>query len=201
MSPYKMKRKDYQQNIRALIILFYGLAIATGLEYSIPKILPESGDYKNFTQLFPFVFLSLAIALSDWVMYFTLAAQNKYKNIARVVLDILFPIFIYFLFVLISNVELYIIFFTLYFFLSIIYLLLLKADKETANPPKIILIPNLGFTFSGLILIFILYCNLFSNKLENIISILFSLIVGLIWLCCSFYYLNTKLEETKDKTV
>ncbi len=115
------------KHLRTLITLLYGLALATGLEYAIPEIF-DCGWLQKL-QYAPLAFMAFIVGLSDWVVYHVAVAPYLYKNPGRILLDVVFPIVVYMLFVAASSFELFLDLLMTYSGLSLFYLFLLSREQ------------------------------------------------------------------------
>jgi hypothetical protein len=88
--------EDVQKNLRTLIALMYGLAIATGIEHAIDYYF--ASDHNSNVMISCFTIVAIQLGISDWLLFYGGEGKKTYKNITRLTLDIAFPLLIYLLF-------------------------------------------------------------------------------------------------------
>lgn len=118
----------FRFRIGTLIEIFYGLAIASGIEHAASTLFrgPVPVDWVSF------LLLSIAafdVAIGDWMIYHLIIVKHEYKNVFRLILDIFFPTLIFALFQSATRINLYLFLYLIYFGLVICYVLLLKKEK------------------------------------------------------------------------
>jgi hypothetical protein len=175
-----------------LIDLFYGLALATGLEHTIPKLLsPPKLDEPHV--LLALVILALIMGVSDWVIYHLLVTEVKYHGISRLLLDIIFPILIFVLFMLSNELLYFLICFAGYCALTLLYSL--RYHKEGYEMPTRIWLPMLIYMFIG-ILVIIMLGRKWLDCLDSFeLSWMLLFIVGVPWLRCNFSLVQERLRS------
>ena len=141
----KQKISRFRAYIKTLLGLFYGLAIGHGI-YHVSKML-LCHEKNNWLTILLLSITSFVIAISDWFYLHLTIDKNPYKNIWRLILDILFPTLIFFLFLSTCDIITYLIFYSIYFLLTFIYSWRIIIEK--GKPPSMLF----PFLYDALILI------------------------------------------------
>ena len=130
----KQKISRFRAYIKTLLGLFYGLAIGHGIYHVAPKLLKTS--LKHWWMILLLSITSFVIAISDWFYLHLTIDKNPYKDIWRLILDILFPTLIFFLFLSTYDIITYLIFYSIYFLFTYIYSR--RIFKEGGKLPKML---------------------------------------------------------------
>jgi hypothetical protein len=130
-----------KDRVALLIDLFYGFAIASGLPSGIAAILQPSSDSHHDSDVYRWlvIFSALLLSLSDVLFVFIFVKEMPYKGrlgFARFLLDIVFPIILFFLLfypaaVADRVVSWFVAILFLYFLAAAVYSLLLKAELNS----------------------------------------------------------------------
>jgi len=116
-------------DVKAFVRVLYGLGIVAGMQASISTMM-KLGDGVIVPYLLLLVFLTFIVGCCDAILFHVSIARDPYhswRGLVRLALDVTFPILLYVLFRTASQLELYLQFLALYFFCSILYLLLLRS--------------------------------------------------------------------------
>lgn len=177
-----------------LIDLFYGLALATGLEYTIPKLVnPKPNEPPVLLAL---VILALIMGLSDWVIYHVIVVEKKYEGVVRLLLDICFPILIFVLFALSDSLPGFLVCFVVYCALTLLYSYLFqRPNGKRHTMPKRIWIPMVIYFTIGIVAEISLEKGCLDCFTTEEISRTLTLFVGVPWFWCNFSLVQTRLKE------
>ncbi len=196
------KPEPLSKKFGLLIDLFYGLALATGLEYTIPKI--GRFDSNKLPVLLPLVVLSFVIGLSDWVIYHLIVVDRLYRDALRLVLDIVFPVIVFILFVYSNDLSTFLEWFTTYCVLTLLYCLFFEREYP-GELPKRIWIPMIMYAIVAVITKVLFDSGCLRCLTAGEISLILSCIVGGPWFLCNFSLVREKLSsefsESKPKVV
>ena len=176
------------RNLKHLINLLYGLAIATGLEYAVQRAFElRPLDLVDYLAL---SIMALLVGISDWVAYHLLAASINYGRFLRVILDISFPIIVYILFMSVEFGYFYWVLIA-YSILSLCYLLLLKIENA---PFSKILFGQYGVTIA--ISIALSIQSIYTKTIcELRIGAIFAIILAIMWGTIAGILLNNQLKQ------
>jgi hypothetical protein len=119
-----MPTQRIQGHIALLIELFYGLAITEGLAKALPDLLLEFSLLK-----FSFTAAALFIGLGDWLAYHLIIAPTPYRKLLRLVLDMLFPILIFFIFAATGHPGLDTAAVAVYFAMALLYGFIFRRER------------------------------------------------------------------------
>jgi len=96
----------------ALVRVFYGLALASGLKAAIDNWIKSNNQ--GWTELI-LIAATLVIGVADWFGYHFFSALRTYKEWTRPLVDVLYPIAVFVLFYLVRELSLFLIGLFLYF--------------------------------------------------------------------------------------
>jgi hypothetical protein len=119
----KQDNWDLQHHLKYLLEIFYGLAIASGIQLVASRILgDETWTLSLEAAFFVWAFLiALSVGVADWLNSYE-GIQMGWQSPGKVVMDILFPLFLFSFFASAHNIVLFSIFLAAYTFLSWQYL-------------------------------------------------------------------------------
>lgn len=122
-----MSEIPFTTRLSTLFEIFYGLAIASGIQQVAPQIVQKPlNSIEQWELLWCFV-IAISIAVGDWITYYI--NEYEYRYPIRIVIDILFTILIFFLFPAANLPHTFLLILVLYFGLSAFYPYFLGLDS------------------------------------------------------------------------
>lgn len=109
-----------------LVEVFYGLAIGSGIEHVGERLFGH--DAVDLWLVVPLSIGAFAVAIGDWLIYYAVISENRYKGVARLVFDILIVTTIFVVFEATESATAFVWTLTVYFVFGTLYYLVLQGE-------------------------------------------------------------------------
>jgi hypothetical protein len=151
-TPKKTGADGVGEQVKGLLRILYGLAIATGLVQALGKCSKHCGDEKGY--LAWLIAAVLLVGVADWLLVQIVLDRQHYKNLIRLLLDLVFPLIVFFQFWFVSEPILFLSLFAGYFVLGGVYNILLRIEPGAPELKWVGLTSWLVGAFSIVLLLF-----------------------------------------------